>query len=280
MCEIYESMIIISDIIGMMKRHTAKDYLERSLRRLENWIPFSVSAMMEGYLDPEVQIPDYDFEEDENGYAYIIFSWPETDSERVVLLVYDERMRIIADLSAVQTDVNSLLYSQEFFDDLCEESDWMYLEHYTLCAALFDDLVYPPCENEIYTEHEGQVLLYSNAYVTRSFRKQGIFSRMLLMCRDFALRKQEGSTRLYSVISLDPDIAVYGPDANDEPYHYNFEKDEPVRTENRKILEHLGFETVRLEETEYDPEADGTKLWFAYRQETDLIIDVDEKTRA
>lgn len=267
----------ISVIIETMKKSDA-EYLERSLKRLEKWLPFPVDEMLAHYLDERNEIRDHEVEEDPYGYVYCLFSWPETDHERLVLLVYDEQMRIIADLSAVHANVSELLYSAKLYDELSEESDWMYLEHYTLCAYMFPELPYPASEAGEQRHYEGEALLYSNAYVTKQFRRRGIFTAMVSMTRDFALRRASGSTVLYSVFSLDPDIAVYGPDAESTPYHYSYEKDEPVRMTNCEIMKKLGFTPLRLEETEEDPEADGTKLWFAVKQETDLIIDVDEKT--
>lgn len=256
------------------------EYLETSLKRLEKWLPFPVGEMLAHYLDEQAEIRDYEIEEDPYGHVYCLFSWSETDHERLVLLVYDENMRIIADLSAVHAGLNELLYSGALYDELSEESDWMYLEHYTLCAYMFPELPYPACEVSVQSRREGEALLYSNAYVTREYRRRGIFRAMVSMTRDFALRKTAGSTVLYSVFSLDPDIAVYGPDAVKTPYHYSFEKDEPVRMTNCEIMKRLGFTPLRLEETEEDPGADGTKLWFAVKQENDLIIDVDEEERS
>jgi hypothetical protein len=70
-----------------------------------------------------------------------------------VLLVYDEQMRVIADASAVHCSVSALLGSSQLYDELSEESDWMYLEHYTLCGYMFPQYEYPPCkENRQYQE--------------------------------------------------------------------------------------------------------------------------------
>lgn len=254
-------------------------YLENALKRLEKWLPKPTDEMLQSYLEGSAY-DDWSIEEDMNGFVYCLFLWQETDSQRIVLLVYDEKMRIIGDLSAVSCSVDSLLYSEKLYDDLSEESDWMYLEHYTLCAAMFDELPYPPCQLKYRVKYKGQALLYSNAYVTRAFRKRGIFTFMIHMTGEFALRNESGNALLYSVISLDPDVAVYGPDAVEEPYHYSFEKDEPVRMQNCEIMKKLGFEPVRLEETEPDENADGTKLWFALRRENDMIIDVEESISA
>ena len=78
-------------------------------------------------------------------------------------------------------------------------------------------------------------------------------------------------------LSLDPDIACYGPDAKDGPYYYNYEKDEPDRIRNRIIAEHTGFFPVRLELTEQPEEDDGTKIWFAVRHERDIILETESQ---
>jgi hypothetical protein len=257
-------------------KYTEDVYLEKSLKLLERWLPLSAGEMLEAYLSQTEREADWNIEEDPSGYVYCVFSWPETDSERAVLLVYDDEMRIIADCSAVHCSVSSLLSSTELFDELCEESDWMYLSHYTLCAGLFPDVPYPPEGNQV--NRAGEALLYSNAYVTKAYRRKHIFTVMSEIMREFALRFQSGSALLYTAFSLDPDIAVYGPDAVSEPYHYSFEKDEPDRMRNKMILEKLGFEVIRLQETEEDPEADGTKLWFAVKKENDVIIDIEKES--
>ena len=42
---------------------------------------------------------------------------------------------------------------------------------------------------------------------------------------------------------------------------------------NRSILEKEGFEVLRLEETQPDPDDDGTKLWFGLLHEREVILD-------
>lgn len=263
-------------IVAMRYRESV--YLEKSLKLLERWLPENVQTMMEKYLSKPREEADWNVEEDAHGYVYCVFSWPETGSERIVLLVYDDGMRIIADCSAVHCSVSDLLSSTALFDELCDESDWMYLSHYTLCAVMFPEVPYPPSGEKI--NAKGEALLYSNAYVTKAFRRQGIFTVMDEIMREFALRSVSGSAVLYTSFSLDPDIAVYGPDAVSTPYHYNFEKDEPDRMRNKTILEKRGFEVIRLQETEEDPDADGTKLWFAVRRENDVIIDLEKDIAA
>ena len=265
-----------SSVMIVAMKYAENVYLEKSVKLLERWLPASAREMLEKYLAQSDEEADWNIEEDTEGFVYCVFSWPETDSERAVLLVYDDEMRIIADCSAVHCSVSHLLSSVRLFDELCEESDWMYLSHYTLCADLFPEIPWPPEGKKV--NREGEALLYSNAYVTKAYRRKHIFTVMTEIMREFALRFQSGNALLYTSFSLDPDIAVYGPDAVKEPYHYSFEKDEPDRMRNKMILEKLGFEVIRLQETEEDPEADGTKLWFAVKKENDVIIDIEKES--
>ena len=262
---------------------TQKKYLEKSLRLLEKHLPYTADQMLAGYPEKgrDGEIGSWMTQTDSSGLFYCLFSWPMEAGERAVLLVYDEKDRIIADFSAVLCSVKELLYSRDLYDLLSEESDWMYLEHYTLCSYMFEDIPYPGCEaGPQNREYDGEAFLCCSAYVTKSFRRKGIFSEMLQMMNEFTLRKRKGAVSLYSVFSLDPDVACYGPDAEEEPYHYRYEKDEPDRMRNRMILEKYGYETLRLQETEPDPEADGTKLWFAVCREDDVIIETDDAMTA
>lgn len=241
-------------------------YLNRSLRLLKKWLPEDADAMMNWFGQNEDHT---DFESDENSLFYCLFSWPVLHEdhnsilERIVLLVY-ENDQIIADCSALHGAMANVLKDQKVTDYICNESDWMDLEHYTLCNAFFSDPHSPV---------DGEAELFANAYVTTAYRKRGIFTRMLQMMRDHSLRNAQGDVTLYSVLSLDPDIACYGPDASDEPYIYSMEKDEPKRIRNSRIMEKLGWFPVRLEETSPSEDDDGTKLWFAIRKEKDVIID-------
>ena len=99
---------------------------------------------------------------------------------------------------------------------------------------------------------------------------------MEMMMREASLRSVSGAQILSCAISLDPDIACYGPDAKDEPYYYNYETDEPRRMKNAEIAEKRGYEVIRLQEDDPRPDSDGTKIWFAVRYEQDLIIDQDQ----
>ena len=104
-------------------------------------------------------------------------------------------------------------------------------------------------------------------------RLQEIAQEVFDTMKEYALRKNTGMAKLYTVLSMDPDIACYGPDAKDEPYYYSFEKDEPVRLQNAAIAEHVGFTPLRLEPDDPEQETDGTKLWFCVRNEICEIIE-------
>lgn len=245
-------------------------YLKRSLKLLEKWLPADAETMMDYYAHNEDRT---DYETDDNALFYCLFSYPvvhdESSSllERIVLLVYDKD-QIIADCSALHGSMNHVLNNTEVIHYLCDESDWMDLEHYTLCNAFFPDPL---------PSVPGEALLYANAYVTIAYRQNGIFTRMLQMVRDHSLRSVHGDALLYSVLSLDPDIACYGPDASDEPYVYSMEQDEPKRIRNSQIMKELGWLPIRLEETSPSEDDDGTKLWFAIRKEKDRIIEASDE---
>ena len=53
---------------------------------------------------------------------------------------------------------------------------------------------------------------------------------------------------------------------------YNYEKDEPVRELNAMIAEKIGYQPLKLEETEHHEEDDGTKLWFAVHLEKSMML--------
>ena len=107
---------------------------------------------------------------------------------------------------------------------------------------------------------EDLILMYSNAYTSIDNRKQNIFHQMIQNIESFMSVKE---MTVYSVISLDPDVACYGKDKTDKPYIYSM-KDEPQRLYNAKLLENMGFHPIKLETDE--PVEDGSLLWFAYKK--------------
>ena len=247
-----------------------RTYLELSLTKLEEVLPYSKETLMKRY------------EADETGWSleqigdlvFCLFDYPVTHNmDQVILLVYDRKNRIIADCGAYHTDARSFLEDSEIYDHLSEDSDWMYLEHYVLSGTMFPDLPYPFCEEKKKTEEKGEVLLYTNVYVSREFRRRGIFRRMLENMKEHALQNTEEIQTVYTVMSMDPDIACYGPDARDEPYYYSFEQDEPIRLQNAEIARRTGLTPLRLEPDDPEQETDGTKLWFCVSREVCEIME-------
>ncbi len=250
--------------------HFEQQYLDLSLTKLEEVLPIPKQELMRQF---ETDESTWMIEQIE-AFVFCLFGFPVTEMmEQLILLVYDAENRIIADAGACHTDVKSFLESEAVYDYLSEDNDWMYLEHYVLSNTMFPDHPYPFCEQNKKTEEQGEVLLYTNAYVSKAFRRRGIFCAMLEMMKEHALRKNTGIRKLYTVLSMDPDIACYGPDAKDEPYYYSFEKDEPVRIQNAEIAEKVGFTPLRLEPDDPEQETDGTKLWFCVRNEICEIIE-------
>lgn len=252
-----------------------RKYLQLSIKRLGSYLPYDDKTMIEMY-----ETNPYDFSvEAYSDFLYAcVFSYPIPDvpARQIILLVYDENDQIVADTNAIHLSVPDFLQSQAVYDYLSEESDWMYLEHYTLSGIMFPDLPYPFCQSGQTTDHTGEVLLYGNAYVSIDNRRQGLFKMMLESMRDHALRYRQGMITLYCVLSMDPDVPCYGPDKSDEPYIYSYQQDEPKRLVNKIIAEHVGLMPIKLEEL--DPKnVTGTKLWFCVRKETVQIIEYDPK---
>ncbi len=247
--------------------NTREDLLRIGLKKLEKHIPHPIDEMLTYYQIHK----DMWLEKQHGRYVYLIFAWPEKEYERIVLLVFEGKV-IIADLAAVHCSQNVLMNSISFYDEMSEESDWMYLEHDILNEMLHPELDYPFCKKGDGRYFVGEALLYTNAYVTRTYRRQGILREMDAMARAFTLRKQTGMVELASIFAMDPDVACYGPDTPDKPYIYSFEQDEPVRLLNAEIAKKIGYEPLRMEEIEPDPEGDGTKLWFCIHRETSVMI--------
>ncbi len=259
-----EYSVIFCAIIGMM--NTFETYIDRALTMLERWLPQSKEELLQYYRKhPE----DCDGMW-KDGLYYCLFSWKEEKAERMILLVYEKDI-VVADLAAMHCSMDTLMNDVSFYDAMSDESDWMYLEHYILSSLLFPDHTYAVFSVPV-EDCEGEALLFSNAYVTRTYRRKKIFTTMESMARSFAMRKTNGLSRLASIFALDPDVACYGPDTVNEPYIYNYEKDEPVRQINAKIAEQIGYQPLKLEETEHHEEDDGTKLWFAVHMEQSMML--------
>ena len=248
-----------------------RTYLELSLTKLEEVLPYPKAELMRQYETDEAL---WSLEQIED-LVFCLFGFSVTERmKQLVLLVYDGRNRIIADAGAFHAGVSAFLEDRGIYDYLSEESDWMYLEHYVLSNTMFPDLPYPFCETKQNTKEQGEVLLYTNAYVSKAFRRRGIFRTMLETMKEHALQKAAGIRTVYTVLSMDPDIACYGPDAVNEPYYYSFEQDEPIRLRNAEIARKVGFTPLRLEPDHPEEETDGTKLWFCVGRELCEIIEL------
>ncbi|MCR5449487.1 MAG: hypothetical protein K6F23_08825 [Solobacterium sp.] len=222
-----------------------RTYLEKALRTIEVWIPGALEQWM-----PEYEKDRTLYRVDNNGgYVSVIFSIKENGLRRPVQLVF-EGDTVIADCAAYLLSMSELKDSR-VCAVLEDESDWLYWETEILKA-------------ETGKEEAAEMLVYTNAYTTKAYRRQGLFRRMISGMESFAVQSKE-SVSLYSVISLDPDIACYGPDKIDVPYIYSM-KDEPARLLNTRIIKKVGFEPLKLETDE--PVEDGSILWFAVRKAT------------
>lgn len=205
--------------------------------------------------------------EEEDGLFYLAFWYPLVSGlERVIVLVYDHE-QVIADLSFMHASMDDVMKDKGVYDCITLESDWSNLEHFTLCNYMFDGYEYPYCGNDSFI---GEALFFTNCYVTKVYRRRGIFFHMMDLSREVGLRMCEKNTILYSIVSLDPDIPCYGADTSEEPYFYSM-KDEPTRLLNKEILEKRGYVSVRLED---DEENDGSKLWYAVLKHWIRIVDV------
>lgn len=266
-----------------------QEYLERSLCLLKDGLPFTQADLLAYYE----QVPEAAQTDQTGRYVSCVFSFPLIDARgnalehpilqsplvRVCLLVYEQE-QVIADLNGLACSVHDFLASKPVYARICADSEWMALNHYVLQRAAFPMLGYPGCAHREQIPQDladGMVFLTGSTYVSRAWRRQGIFTGMLEMMRDYLLRDARGSVLYETVLSLDPDIPEYGPDAGPEPYVYNKKKDEPVRMLNRTILESLGFRVLRLEDPDETPDSDGTKIWFACRQEILTIAAVDSR---
>lgn len=215
--------------------------------------------------------------EEINGLIYFLFCYPLVTKhnqellEEGILLVFDKDT-VIADLAFMHGNLNDMMKNEDVFDYISNDSDWSYLQHYTLLSYMFEDLPYPYCYADKTLDFQGEVSLFTNAYVTKSYRKNSIFSHMLEISKEQILRYSNDECTYYSAFSLDPDIACYGPDTPKEPYVYSF-KDEEDRMRNKEILEKKGYVCIKLQEL--DAPSDGTKLWFAVLKENEIIIETN-----
>ena len=250
-------------------KNTDKMILCKSLDLLSGWLPIDRETLLSAY-DNHSHGCRYRIETI-NHYTYCIFTFPilNQSGEEVttdlfqkngsfpmhllIQLVFDENMEIIADSALYYLQADQI-HNPVILDYLEEESDWLYWESYIL-LNMFDDF-----------SSKDLILIYSNAYTSRENRNQNIFHQMIQNIESFMSVKE---MTVYSVISLDPDVACYGKDKTDKPYIYSM-KDEPQRLYNAKLLENMGFHPIKLETDE--PVEDGSLLWFAWKKTSYIYL--------
>lgn len=215
-------------------------------------------------------------EEDGYGYQYCLISYPLTslsqpylDPEKTVLLVFDGDT-VIADIAAVSTRTDDLLHDDEISDAIMDIDTWVQSCLYVMKTAF--------AHHTSFQKKDSVACIICNAYVTHSYRRRGIFTAMMQMVRDHCVRFSHNTITLFQTISLDPDIACYGPDASDEPYYYSMEQDEPKRILNAEIIQHLDFAAVQLEHGEEDTLSDGTFIWYGIKAERITIVERNSDT--
>ncbi len=255
-----------------MEKNTKK-YFDLAVDMLGHWLTPSRAELEARYA----LFPEECTLEEINGLHYLLFCYPLVTTQNIelleqgILLVY-ENDTVVADLAFMHGSTNAIMKSQDVYDEITTDSDWSFLQYYTLCNMMFPEAPYPYYQNNTNDDFPGETCFFTNAYVTKTYRKQGIFTNMLQITKEQVLRNETGLTTYYSVFSLDPDVACYGPDTQKEPYIYSM-KDEADRMRNKHILEQFGYVAVKLEETNPKEDDDGTKLWFAVCKETENIIE-------
>ena len=212
-------------------------------------------------------------EEDGYGYQYYLISYPLTSftqpyliPEKIVLLVF-EGETVIADIAAVWAKTDSLLNDDSVNDALMDMDTWTQSCLYVMKTAFQN--------HDAFKQDNALGCIICNAYVTESYRRRGIFTTMMQMVRDHCIRFSFDTAILFQTISLDPDVACYGPDKSDETYYYSMEKDEPKRMLNGEIIQHLDFAVVQLEHGEEDTLSDGTFIWYGIKAEHITIVEGD-----
>lgn len=199
-----------------------------------------------------------------------------TRAARAFVLVF-EGEQIIADFSAFTADARIYMEDTGFFELCQKESAWMALEYRTAWDLWYHDFPYPWClEKEeqmtsaVY-DPDAILVFVRSTYVSKAWRRQGIFRQMLDAHRDFILRYRQENTDIQMLMSLDPDVPTLGPDARREPYIYDYQRDEPLRQRNTIIARKLGFGIL---EYACRPEeiGDGTLRRFAARMEHVILV--------
>lgn len=263
---------VAENTVGSSLNPFTESFLRDSFDLLSGWLPYTAEEMLAKYREKE---PSFRFSltvVDER--IYVLFSLPWLDENGQLItdasiacapvsllvgLVFSHDREVIADLALYHLAAADM-HNEKIRAAFEEESDWLYWQAY-----IVDELFLLDHE----AEKNEEVLIYTNAYTGRDERQNGIFRNLMNLSESFFAREKSEIT-LYSVISLDPDVACYGKDRLNEPYIYSM-KDEPVRLRNAEIIRKLGFTPLKLE-TDEEVE-DGSLLWFAWKKSTYIDLD-------
>lgn len=254
-----------------MKQNEEK-YILKILSFLEKGSYFTKQQML-SWL--KMHRNNWCMEEDGYGYQYCLISYPLTafsqsssDPEKIVLLVFDGET-VIADIAAIHAKTEAMMNDETVNDAIMDIDTWVQSSLYVMKTAFQ--------HHKAFQRKDSIGCIICNAYVTNSYRRKGIFTAMMQMVRDHCVRFSHNTVTLFQTISLDPDVACYGPDASDEPYYYSMEQDEPKRILNAQIIQHLDFAAVQLEHGEEDTLSDGTFIWYAIKAEHITIVERNSK---
>ena len=263
---------VVENTVGSSLNPFTESFLRASFDLLSGWLPYTAEEMLAKYREKD---PSFRFSltvVDER--IYVLFSLPWLDENGQLIkdaspacapvsllvgLVFNHDREVIADLALYHLAAADM-HNEKIRAAFEEESDWLYWQAYIVDELFLLD--HEPEKNE-------EVLVYTNAYTGRDERQNGIFRNLMNLSESFFAREKSEIT-LYSVISLDPDVACYGKDRLNEPYIYSM-KDEPARLRNAEIIHKLGFTPLKLE-TDEEVE-DGSLLWFAWKKSTFIELD-------
>ena len=205
---------VAENTVGSSLNPFTESFLRASFDLLSGWLPYTAEEMLARYREKD---PSFRFSltvVDER--IYVLFSLPWLDENGQLIkdaspacapvsllvgLVFNHDREVIADLALYHLAAADM-HNEKIRAAFEEESDWLYWQAYIVDELFLLD--HEPEKNE-------EVLVYTNAYTGRDERQNGIFRNLMNLSESFFAREKSEIT-LYSVISLDPDIACYGKD--------------------------------------------------------------------
>ena len=177
-----------------MEKNTKK-YFDLAVDMLGHWLTPSRAELEARYA----LFPEECTLEEINGLHYLLFCYPLVTTQNIelleqgILLVY-ENDTVVADLAFMHGSTNAIMKSQDVYDEITTDSDWSFLQYYTLCNMMFPEAPYPYYQNNTNDDFPGETCFFTNAYVTKTYRKQGIFTNMLQITKEQVLRNETGLT--------------------------------------------------------------------------------------